>query len=383
MAHAKSVVLVSYRDLILFMRFPDAPENHRHWKVPRWKKRGQCAWKFSAAKWFFIEFGVIIHRRRFREVTEIVLGDKRRILFTLSLSDREAASLSAGAPRPHVCTRLVHHSQLAELDLNEKEYQLLDAFNGGEQHGRRSDRRPTFLSDTIFHAAPPAPKQSLVLGKLSLHFLCYFTTTYTTPLPFPCRTNFPCATNIFKYRLAVASETCSNFSTSSFVISFFWRACAIIFSRCSSRCCNKCARPSFFSSLVSTCTCGEAAGGVCCGSGSRAVVVFSASGLSPTSTVDTGDGSWTVGCSGGTLSLTTGASVTALDATAGDEASDEDTGASSDMPKSYHKTVHERHNRLKGAPLRRFGFTTRRRAGRVRGACRLGRYVRCLMTRPR
>jgi len=57
---------------------------------------------------------------------------------------------------------------------------------------------------------------------------------YCTPRVRPSRRNFPRRTNIFKYRVAVAPETCSSFSTMSLVMDGFVRAKTRIFSRFSS-----------------------------------------------------------------------------------------------------------------------------------------------------
>ena len=168
---------------------------------------------------------------------------------------------------------------------------------------------------------------------------------------FPSFTINPRATNIFKYRPAVASETCSNFSMSSLVMYGLVRAKVTIFSRCPLTLRVRPARARVGSTLFQCndgvgvsvgCDCDDAGADDDTIGGAS---VGAASGMASTAA----GGSVACGTSASTVTACTtgseiGSGTTSAGATAGSGAgSGGDSGAgatSSLMRKAYQKTAH-------------------------------------------
>lgn len=122
----KAVVLASYEESALLVRFTAPHTFNPGWRIPRWRKRELNGWAQTICLGFKRDFRLTIPVERLHEVKTVTVFTNSRHVFSLELDEAEAGHLVQGTPTKFVQTIFVPFARLGMLeDFGPAEQELL------------------------------------------------------------------------------------------------------------------------------------------------------------------------------------------------------------------------------------------------------------------
>jgi hypothetical protein len=88
-----AVILASFDNHALLVRFNKAREQESGWRLPRWPRGPSNSWKSSLHYYCKFDLGIFVRRHRFSYIKSVELDGKLRHFYALELTMEEAERL--------------------------------------------------------------------------------------------------------------------------------------------------------------------------------------------------------------------------------------------------------------------------------------------------